>query len=109
MQFEQLGRRAGLERLAHPHRPQFPAYARQGQVLEVQPAIEEEGKTRAEAVDVQPARAKQFHIGEPVGQRVSRLLDRRRAGLGNVVAANRDWIPTRHLPGGELHHVRQKA
>ena len=38
-----------------------------------------------------------LHVGDGVGQREGHFLDRRRAGLADVVAADRDRVPLRHV------------
>ena len=82
---------------------------REREVFDVQPAIEKERKPRPELIDRDSARGEHLDVGKTVRERVSRLLHRRRAGLGDVIAADRDRIPARHLRGGELDHVGEKA
>jgi hypothetical protein len=44
-----------------------------------------------------PRATPRSHVGEAVGEREGELLRRRRAGLADVVAADRDRVPARHL------------
>ena len=44
-------------------------------------------------------------VGHPVGDRERELLDRGRAGLTDVVAADRDRVPAGHLAGPEFDRV----
>jgi hypothetical protein len=48
-------------------------------------------------------------VVQAVGQREGQLLGRRRAGLANVIAADRHGVPLRHVPRAELDHVDRQA
>ena len=60
-------------------------------------------------IHIQAAFPEQLDVGKSVRESVSRLLHGRGARFGNVVAADRDRIPTRHVRGSELDHVSEKA
>ena len=71
--------------------------------------VEEEAEARREVVDPQAPGEGVLDIGHPVGDREGQLLDRGRAGLADVVAADRDRVPARHLVGPELDRVGHEA
>src|SRR5438093_9795988 len=74
VELEPLRGGVGAKDVAHPNRPELAANARQRQILDVQSAIEEERKARAELVYVQAAFAKQVDVSEAVGKGVGCLL-----------------------------------
>ena len=76
---------------------------------EVAVAVEEERQARREVVDPQAAREGRLDVGHPVGDREGQLLDRGRAGLADVVAADRDRVPARQLARPELDRVGHQA
>src|SRR5581483_1517577 len=53
---------------------------------------------RREVVNLQPGINRCLHITNPVGQREGDFLHRRRTGLADVVARNRNRVPVRHFP-----------
>ena len=61
------------------------------------------------SIDRNAARREHFGISETVRKRVGRLLHRRRAGFADVITADRDRIPARHLARGEFHHVGEET
>src|SRR6202011_810111 len=91
-----------------PERPDFSRNSRQRDVLNIEAAIEKEGQSRAELVDRHTARGEHFRVSESVRKRVSSLLNRSRPGFANVIAADRNRIPTRHVFRGPLDHVAEK-
>jgi hypothetical protein len=58
---------------------------------------EEEGELGREPIDVQPALDRRVDVRDSVGERERELLHRVRAGLTDVVAADRDRVPARVL------------
>jgi hypothetical protein len=67
--------------------------------------IPEEGEARREFVDVHPALDALLDVSDAVGQRERQFLRRRRAGFADVVAADRDRIPFRHVLRAPLDHI----
>jgi hypothetical protein len=59
--------------------------------------VEEERDLRHERVDVEPGVDAPLHVLEAVAQRERELLQRGRARLADVVAADRDRVPARHF------------
>src|SRR5581483_10513027 len=79
--------------VAHLRRPDAPG----GPVLrdlleEVEMRVEEKRESRRERVDVEAAVDTRLDKGEAVGERERELLRRRRSGLANVIAADRDRV-----------------
>ena len=96
----------GAVALGHQLVPDPPRRPELGDLLEeVAVAVEEEAEPRREVVDPQPACECRLDVGHPVGDRERQLLDRGRAGLADVVAADRDGVPARHLARPELDGV----
>ena len=60
-------------------------------------------------VDVQSRGAGGFDVGDGVGERERHFLHRRRAGFADVVAADRDRVPLRHLALAEREDVGDDA
>ena len=71
--------------------------------------VEEKGKARREIVDVQAAAQRPFDIFDAVAQREGELLNGRRAGLANVIAADGNGIELRRVLGAELDGVGDQA
>ena len=71
--------------------------------------VPEERESRRELIDVEAPRDAPFDIGEPVGKREGELLRRRRAGLANVIAGDRDRIPLWGLRCSPLEAVDDEA
>ena len=87
-------RAVGVAQLA---RPDPPRGAVLGDLLEeVDVRVEEERQPRREVVDVEAALDRLLDVGEAVLERERQLLLRRRAGLADVVAGDRDRVPARH-------------
>ena len=93
--------RAGIRRpeaLAHDVRPQPARGAELRDFLDqVVVRGEEEREPLAEPVDVEPGRARGLDVGDRVGDRERDLLHRRRAGLADVIPADRDRVPLGQL------------
>jgi hypothetical protein len=86
------------EAVAHDARPQAARGAELGDLLEeVVVRVEEEAQLRRELVDVEPRGERGFDVGDAVGQREGDLLRGGAAGLADVVAADRDGVPLRHV------------
>ena len=95
-------RRASARSVRHPEplaqqlRPQPPRRPELRHLLEeVVVRVEEEGKPLAELVRRQPGLDGRPAVGKAVGEREADLLDGGRAGLADVVAADRDHVPAR--------------
>src|SRR6185369_2378328 len=96
----------GAEALAHDARPQAPRRADLGDLFEeVVVDVEEERQARSEVVRVKPALDGRVDVTDPVGERERELLDRRRAGFADMVAADRYRMPLRRFLHAELDHV----
>src|SRR5213078_659601 len=106
---EQLPSRTCAEHVAHADSPDAARHAPERDVLRVESAIEKKRKARPELIDRDSARGEHFGIRKTVRERVSSLLHRCRAGLSDVITANRAWIPARHFTRSELDHVREKS
>ena len=55
-----------------------------------------------------PARDRLLDVGQPVLERERELLRRRRAGLADVIAADRHRVPARHRARAPLDHVAEQ-
>src|ERR1044072_6958165 len=62
-------------------------------------------RPRRERIDVEPARQALLDVGESVRQRERQLLGGRRSRFTDVIARDRNGVPLRHVPGGELDQV----
>ena len=90
----------GLEPLGHDPGPHPPGGAELGHLLEqVVVRVPEEAEPGREVVHAQARGQRRLHVGDAVGQGEGDLLDRRRAGLTDVVAGDRDGVPGGELPG----------
>ena len=70
---------------------------------------EEEREPRRERRrPARPAAMRLLHVLDRVRERERELLHRRRAGLADVVAGDRDRIPVRHLGGAEAEDLRDQ-
>ena len=67
--------------------------------------VEEEAEARGEVVDAQPPLLGVANVLEPVCQGEGQFLYGVGAGLPDVVAADADGIPARHVAGAEFHGV----
>src|ERR1051325_2509721 len=95
-----------LVALAHVPRPDPACRAQLRNLLEeVVVDVPEEGKTRGEAVDVEPPRDSPLDVRETVGERERELLGGRRAGFANVVAGDGDRVPQRCVFRAPFEHV----
>ena len=84
----------------HQLGPQQPRRAELGHLHEeVHADAEEEGEPGREGVDVEATRECGADIVEAVREREGQLLRAGRAGLLHVVAADRDRVEARHVPG----------
>ena len=107
---EPRARVLGAEGLAQLARPDPPRGAVLGDLLEeVDLGVEEERQPRGEVVDVEAAVDRLLDVGQAVLEREGQLLRRRRAGLADVVARDRDRMPARHVARGPLDHVAEQA
>src|SRR2546430_5605700 len=105
MQFVKLPFRSRAKDLTHSNRPDASRDSRKRDVFDIETAIEKERKPRPELIDWNSASGEHFRVSEPVRERISRLLHRRRTRFANVITADRDRIPARHFAGREFHHV----
>jgi len=71
--------------------------------------VEEERDARREVVDRQAARARRLDVGDAVGQRERDLLHGVAARLANMIAADADGVPARHLVATEREAIRVRA
>ncbi len=94
------------EAITHELRPEPPGGAELRHLLEeVVVRVEEEGQPRAEVVHRQPRCDRCFAVGDPVCEGERELLGRRRAGFANVVAGDRDRVPTGEGSGAVAEQV----
>ena len=110
---EHLAARRGAVPFAHRTRPDPPGDPPDHRVLGVHAVGEEERQVRRERVDVHPARQVVLDDREAVGERERELRDRVRAGLGDVVAADRDAVEVADLAVDEIlldvaHHLQRE-
>ena len=81
-----------------PPRPDSPCRAVLRDLLEeVDVRVEEEREPRRERVDREARLHRELDVGEPVRKRERGLLGGSRARLADVVARDRDRVPTRHV------------
>ena len=100
----------GAVALGHQVVPDPPAGPELGDLLEeVAVAVEEERQPRREVVDAQAALEGRLDVGHPVGDRERQLLDRGRAGLADVVAADRDRVPARQSRASRTRSCRSRG
>src|SRR5437764_11725233 len=99
----------GAKYVAHPDRPDFSRYPRERDVFHVQSAIEEERQSWTELIDRHTTSRQHFGISKPVRQGVGRLLNRSRARFTDMITADRNGIPPRHVRRRPLDHVAQKS
>ena len=97
----------GPEALAAQLVPDPPRGAELGDLLEeVVVAVEEEARAAARSRrSAGRASMRVLDVGDPVGDREGQLLDRGRARLADVVAADADRVPARQLARAELDRV----
>ena len=91
---------ARVESLAHDPSPQSagrPELCDLFQKLIVR--VEEESYARRELIYVEPTIDRRLHIGDCVGERERNLLGRSRARFTNVIAGNRNRVPSRDFAG----------
>ena len=92
--------------VTHLLRPDTPGGAELGDLLQkVVVAVEEEGETGREGINVQPTLHGPARVLHPVGQGEGQFLRRRRTGLADVVAGDGDGIPLRQVLAAELDGV----
>src|SRR5438876_1299407 len=70
--------------------------------------IKKEGEARCELVDIQAGLDGRLHIGHPIGQGESQLLDRGRPRLADVIPGNGDGVPAGHVAGSEYDRVHHQ-
>ena len=101
---------AGAEAVAHHPGPDAARGAELGDLLEeVVVDVPEEGQARREVVHRHAPLDALLDVADAVGEGEGQLLDRRRPCLADVVAADRDRVPARHVPAAELDHVDDDA
>ena len=99
-------RLGGPEPVAHDVGPHPPGGPELGDLLEkVVVRVEEEAEPRPERVHVEPGVERRLDVGDPVGQGEPELLGRRRPGLADVVARDRDRVPARRVLGAPRERV----
>src|SRR5277367_1728944 len=105
--------RAGIRRaeaVAHNALPDAARGAVFGKLLEeIIVSVEEKRKARSEIVHLHPAAEAMLHILDAVAQGESQLLNGGRAGLADVVAADRDRIELGSVLGAEFDRVGDDA
>ena len=92
--------------IPQPIGPHDPRGAVLGDFLEqIVVGVEEETESMRELIDLQSAGQALVDVVKAVGQGESQLLSGRRAGLANVIAADRNRVPLRHVVRAKLDHV----
>ena len=100
----------GAKAIAHDPVPDAARGAVFGHLFEeIVVRVEEKRKARREIIDCQAAPDRSFHILDAVLQREREFLNRRGAGLADVVAADGDGIELGGVPGGKLEGVYHQA
>ena len=100
----------GAEPILHETRPHAAGGADLAISLEeVVVDVEEEAQPRGEAVDIHAAFHAVVDVGRPSARVKAKLLSRRRSGFTDVIAADGNRVPARHLLGAELDHVADDA
>src|SRR5437868_2780270 len=96
--------------LLHVPGPDTSRRAELGDLLEeIVVNVPEERQTRRERIDVQAACNSALHVGESVGKCKRELLRRRCTRFSDVVAADRDRVPPRHVLRGPLEAIYDKS
>ena len=96
------------EPVAHDVGPEPARRTELGDLLdEVVVRGEEERQPLADAIEVEARGPRGLDVGDSVGQRERDFLHRRRAGLADVVAADRDRVPARQLAVAPGQDVRR--
>ena len=95
MVFQLLAALVGAVLVAHGRSPDPPRHPTHHRIFRVHAVAEEERQIRGEVVDVHSARQIGFDVGEAVGQGKGQLRNRIGAGLGDVIAGNRDRVKFR--------------
>ncbi len=96
--------------LLQQFRPQPPAGAELADLLkEIHVHVEEEAQTAGELLHIAAAADQLVAIGQPVGQRVAHLLDRRTTGVAHMGAGDADGVEARRLLVGEQDGVGDQA
>ena len=96
----------GAEPVAHDPGPQPPGRPELGDLLqEVVVGREEERQPASERVDVETGGDGRFHVGDRMRAGEGDLLNRGRAGLADVIAADRDGVPVGQLGAAVLDDV----
>ena len=98
------------ESIAHDSRPQTPRGTELRDLFEeIVVRVEEERDTLPDYFDVEPAFDGGVHVGAPVRQRERHFLNGRRAGFADVIPADRDRVPVRHLTRAEPYDIGHDA
>ena len=71
--------------------------------------IEEEREARREFINLQTALQRSIHVGQPIGNSKRQFLHRRCPCLANMIAADADRIPARHMARAKLDGIRHQA
>ena len=93
----------GVAEFARPDPPRRPVL--RDLLKEIDMRIEKERQPRREIIDSEAALDARLHIRKAVLERKRKLLARRRTRLTNVIARNRNRVPTRHPLSTKLDHV----
>ena len=100
----------GAEAVLHHPRIDAAGGAELGDLLEeIVVHVPEEAEARREVVHRHAALDAFLDVSESVGEREGQLLHRRRSHFADVVAADRDGIPARHVLRRVLDHVHHDA
>src|SRR5262245_28397657 len=88
----------GAESVAHHPRPHPARGAKLCHLFEkIVVHVEEEREPWPEVIDFETGIERRLNVSGRVSQRESDLLDRVSAGFANMIAADRDGVPLRHL------------
>ena len=96
--------------LFHQLRPQPAAGAEFADLLEeIHMDVEEEAETAGEFLHIAAAPDQLVAIGQPIGQRIAHLLDRRAPGIAHMGAGDRDRIEARRMFVGKQDGIGDQA
>ena len=96
-----------LEPILHDPGPHAPGGSKFGHLFKkIQMGVKEERESWCKLIHVKTPFQGFFRIGDAVCQGKSQFLHGRRSGFPNMVPADADGIPFRHLAGSKFHRIR---
>ena len=99
-----------MKAFADDARPEPPRGAKLGDLFQqIVMRVEEERDARRKLIDLQAGFESSLDISNGIGEGKGQFLDRRRPGLSDVIAADRNCVPVGHLERAEREGVRNQA